>query len=303
MKAFLLLLALATLSAAQQVPHWSLPTHLRVFVSPVFSANERSKINSAIESWQLLLPDGLTMEFAGEAETAQTCQGCITVLRASLPNAKERGECEANHHNWISDYAIVRLDAHGGDFLVTMEHELGHALGLSHYLDSVMAPKVSHRRPAAQDAAALRVIYGIVPKLTRYAFDRVVIITDQNKTLTRRSSFTFDDRGERIETQITQTGTLKGVNEKFWRELPEFPIGDDVTAKWAKSSALKQFTVAWTDEQGSAGGLPWFAETEQPSGMSFPIEAIKVDKSRTITVRFYNYRLFRVSVAIKELEF
>ena len=321
MKAFLLLLALATFSAAQQVPHWSLPTHLRVFASPVFSAKDRAEINSAIESWRHLLPEGITMQYASETDAVQTCNGCITIVRDISLSSRELGECELNHHDRTTDYVIIRVDPKAGKSV--FEHELGHAIGLSHYRDSIMSEKVSHYHPNNDDAARLRLIYpdpnqaitesccaldatvSLNPSpVQRYAFQRVVIVSEGPKTVTRCSTFTFDDRGEQIETDIAQAGRLEGIDEKYWRHFPAFPIGRDVTAEWARgSAALKAFTVVWRNELGNSNGLPWFADGEKPSGLAFPVEAIKVDGPRKVFVQLYNYRSFRVSVAIKELEF
>jgi hypothetical protein len=105
----------------------------------------------------------------------------------------------------------------------------------------------------------------------------------------RRSVFTFNDRGERVETEIVETGSVKGIDEKFWRQLPAFPLGIGVSAKWAASSA-RTFTVAWLDGRAVA--------QDGAEGLWFPVEA----RSDRIKIDFYDYKLFRTSVTVKEIE-
>jgi hypothetical protein len=137
----------------------------------------------------------------------------------------------------------------------------------------------------------------------RYSFRRVVTIQDDSHVLVRRSTFTFNDQGEQVETEVVQTGKLKGIDDKYWSKFPVFPMGRDVTSQWAACErSLCTFTVAWTDERGLSTDMPSWSEEENLSGLFFPVIAEKLDRSVKTSIRFYDYRLFRTSVAVKEAQ-
>lgn len=149
----------------------------------------------------------------------------------------------------------------------------------------------------------------------RYAFRRIVTIRDDSGVrVVRSSTFTFNDRNEQIETDVIQTGTMKGVNDAYWKRFPSFPICviQPLSAFNTGLRAPPDYYVSWVDEDsdvsiGSKSGerfrsddLPWFAE-KVPSGLTFPIYAESQDGR--VFVRFYNYRLFRTVVVVKHLDY
>lgn len=128
----------------------------------------------------------------------------------------------------------------------------------------------------------------------RYAYRRVVTIKDETGVRTVRSStFTFNDKGERVETDVILTGRDPG--KKFWRQIPEFEIA-------AHPSQPQGWAIAWTDESGwgtLTEGLAWFREGANKSGLLFPSEA---DRGN-VHVKFYNYRVFSTEKPIiREVE-
>jgi hypothetical protein len=155
------LFAFAT-ATAQTLPRWPQGTSVKVFLfRGAFTANERNRIETAIDSWRPFLPEGITMQIAGEADSVQQCQGCVTFNLS--PTAKEVwGECESHRgpdgRTW---FAIIRIDRRAGsgdNFQRVVEHEIGHSLGLDHRSHSIMAA-CAVGAPSAQDAALLRAMY------------------------------------------------------------------------------------------------------------------------------------------------
>lgn len=118
----------------------------------------------------------------------------------------------------------------------------------------------------------------------RYSYRRTVTI----EGLTRTSTFTFNDRGERVETDIRQSGDAH-IDKKFWKRLPMFPI----FRAGERQSAVGGFTVFWTDEHGVTG-IPW---TQESQDLMFPVEA----SDGRVRIAFFDYRLFRTSVSVKEM--
>lgn len=132
------------------------------------------------------------------------------------------------------------------------------------------------------------------PANVRYSFKRSVTITDKKgHKLTRQSTFTFNDKGESVEVSISQSGNLR-VDSKTWQRMPNAEVN---------GHGLDGFDVLYTDERGieQTKDSPWFAE-EGLSGMMFPVSATAVEKNFRVEIRYFDWRLFRTSVVIREVE-
>lgn len=141
-------------------------------------------------------------------------------------------------------------------------------------------------------AAILLLSITSTAQVQRYSFRRSVTITDKSKTLSRQSNFTFNDAGNLIETDIVQTGKLRGVNDKYWSQFPN-PEIDGTTSP-------RGFTVLWTDEAGlrETEGLAWFAGEER-SGSLFPVRS-EARGPRHVVATYFDYRIFRTASRIVE---
>lgn len=311
-----IVLVFSATSQAQELPRWPVPSNIQVLVSPQFDSKEQNRVNAAIQPWRPLLPAGLTLTSAGVSD--RTCQGCVTIIRETP--GKERGQTEFAHHKWITDYAIIRIDPRvsGDDLEQTVQHEIGHALGLSHRPNSVMAMhapdsirigfwKIKGKtfHPDERDREQLRNLYAQVPVVAapvtveveaptdvlttapaqRYSFRRVVTIGNKR----RESTFTFNDKGEQVETDVV------GSNDKAFKRVPMFPVGlgsEAVFNDWRTRPAVNRYVVRW--ENGKELSIDGAGD----EALRFPVVA-HTDKIR---VEFFNYKLFRTSVSVKELE-
>jgi hypothetical protein len=325
--ALLFLVGWLTIAAqAQSIARWPGNTAIQVYTQQL-NEKETVQVRASVEAWRPFLPPGITVNFAGATNTVQT-QHAVTFTRASVPG-DERGDCEINSVDGLTTYAVIRIDPRAGsgdEFKSVAEHEFGHALGLQHRAASIMDPRPhsvsvfgvrvdgSARRPGSEDAKILRDIYAVaaaannagegtddpsgtgdagegarVPRSSnckKYSFRRRVT----RGKLWRESTFIFNDKGEYIETDIT------GSDDKRLRNVPMFEISENPRMP-------KGWNVGWVPEGTVALELrdrPWFktSEGEKESGLLFPSDAWKND----LHVRMFDYKLYRTSVNITELD-
>lgn len=141
----------------------------------------------------------------------------------------------------------------------------------------------------------------VAQPLTRYSFKREVTVQVRGETLIRHSTFTYKDDGQKlIETDVEQTGHIMNLAHDYWRRFPTFPI----YPASERATPTKGFAVTWTTEGGidSTKELPWFADDETRSGLFFPVRATMIGRDFSVTARFYDYRLFRTDVVIREAQ-
>lgn len=289
---------------AQSLPRWPAGSRIAV-VAEGFNDKETKRIESALAAWRPLLPQGLTME------TATT--GNVRLLRERVSGKLD--ECEIS-----AERATCRIDPAAGSgerFQMTVEHAIGHVLGLGHRPDSVMQARASNSlrigfwrieklwHPSEQDRAQLAAMYSAItsankpvavvaeapptptlltPAAIRYAFRRVV--TDGKHS--RASTFTFNDRGQQIETDIS------GSNDKRLRSVPMFPVGttEAVFAHWKANPVVHEYDLAWSS------GKTLSIDGAGDADLKFPVEAY----NGKLRAYYSNYRLFRTTVTIKDAD-
>ncbi len=203
------------LISAQTFPHWPLNTEVKIyFLTNAFTDKEQSRINAAVGSWRPFLPAGITLTIAGETSQTQERQGCVTLNREAVAKARW-AECESHtNDNGLTKYAIIRIDPRAGSgdkFQRRVEHEIGHALGLDHRLDSIMTER-PHGKPGEGDAAILRMIY---------APNAVTNQTREKK----------DEHGTRKESQVKRAGLLGLVDSNDLTRSADSSVDVSATGK------------------------------------------------------------------------
>lgn len=163
--------------------------------------------------------------------------------------------------------------------------------------------------------------------LKSYTFKREVILQTiapdgtVNGQITRTSVFTLDDEGNRVETDIEQSGKLKGVRltDEDWADLNDAQLlGPDASRNGrylagAVSTDLEGRIVKVTGKVEPDGKqrFPRFTTyRELIDGFMFPvrIEADDILKFPSVDVRYrikariYDYKKFKAEVIIKDAE-
>ena len=120
--------------------HWPSDTEVKVyFLRNLFTPEQRVALLEAMAEWTTAnreIGSGVRFVDAGEADTRQTCQGCLTIRRADIFKEDKRHYAFFYPMNrvdrllvsaWIDfDYGITKPSALKG----FMAHELAHGLGL-----------------------------------------------------------------------------------------------------------------------------------------------------------------------------
>ena len=120
--------------------HWPADTEVKVyFLRNLFTPEQRVALLEAMAEWSAAsreVGSGVRFVDAGEADTRQTCQGCLTIRRADVYKEDKRHYAFFYPMNrvdrllvsaWIDfDYGITKPKALKG----FMAHELAHGLGL-----------------------------------------------------------------------------------------------------------------------------------------------------------------------------
>lgn len=154
--------------------------------------------------------------------------------------------------------------------------------------------------------------------LERYSFRREVTIqtlkgNKVTSSLVRQSFFTFDDRGFRIESEVQESGKSKlNLSEHDWQAFQDAQILDHFPPVFSSdgniwTNATKRATW-WTNEASTVRWVterPWFAE-KVVSGLRFPARAGAEGTVRgravRVLIRYWDWRLFRTSVVIKDVD-
>lgn len=124
--------------------HWPAGSRVKVYFSADFN-QDLPVLMDALNAWNRLIPE-VKFAYAGTAEEAQQCEGCLTVLRN--PGLKDYGTFQyAERAPGIVLAGRIYLRKLDPSTLFSIfSHEVGHSLGLPHSDQGLMREKLPKGR-------------------------------------------------------------------------------------------------------------------------------------------------------------
>ena len=130
--------------------------------------------------------------------------------------------------------------------------------------------------------------------LDRYSFQREVIVQTKGVTVVRRSTFTYNDKLELVETKISQSKELK----LDWLHLCNAAIKSATQAGQVFNATCLNDGTLWGDNRTRT--IVWTGLDEEFGSRWFPTLVRSEAKGFKLTIHYYNYKLFRTSVVIRD---
>lgn len=135
------------------------------------------------------------------------------------------------------------------------------------------------------------VIPALSQDLTRYQYQRSIIITDRGQQYSRRSSIVFSDNLEPREVSVTESGKRPKVDwGKFYDPQIKTLDGKAVNPRLPVNGSL------WKD------GSYRYVRRSSNEELSLPMETEFDDGRLKFSIRYSDYKLFRTSVEIREID-